>query len=110
MAHRLVVDSDEEFFGFDESDEDFIPEDGDTEPEIEYNSEYNSDDSDFDDTSELSSSTETNDDSVLLLSKDGKIQYSRDPPPLGRPVGRNSFSNKGLIIELCLFVFNDFCR
>lgn len=86
MAHCLVADSDEELFGSDESDEDFVPEED--EPESE--DSYNSDDSDFDCTTE-SQTEETSEVSNLLLSKDGKIQYSYDPPPLGRPVDRSSF-------------------
>lgn len=94
MAHCLLVDSDEELFGSDESDEDF--EIGDEEPETE--DSYNSDESDFDESTESTTGEANTDDLTLLLSKNGKVQYSCVPPPLGRPVGRNSFSNKGGII------------
>lgn len=103
MAHCLLVDSDEELFGSDESDEEFVL-DEEEEPEIQ--DSYCSDDSNFDDDAELQSNESVRDESTFLLSKCGKIQYSRDPPPLGRPIGRSSFSNKGKIIESNTFFFN----
>lgn len=91
MAQRFVEDSGEEVFGSDESDEDVEFEEYEPEPE----DEYKSDDSDV----------------ILTIQPIYRqtrhqfyccrkmVQYSYDPPPLGRPVGRSSFSNKGWIIE-----------
>lgn len=94
MAHELV-DSDEEIFGSDESDEeDYTPSDTVSESD----EVYDSDQSDFDAIEKELVAEAIEDETVLLLSKDGKTQYSFDPPPLGRPVGRSSFSNKGGII------------
>lgn len=104
MAYCLSVDSDEEIFGSDESDEDWDPEEEEDEPESE--DSYCSDDSNFDDDTESQSNEESIDEPAFLLSKSGTIQYSRDPPPLGRPVGRSSFSNKGWIIVSYLNLFS----
>lgn len=94
MAYFYQDSDDDDFIDSEESDdEDFVP--SDNQPESE--DDYDSDQSDFDPLGDdLAEGTSEEAAAVaLFMSKDGKIQYTRDTPPLGRPVGRSSYSNKG---------------
>lgn len=91
MAY-FFQDSDDEYIDSEESeDEEFDLSDCEPESEDDYDSDR-SDFEPFDEEEERASEEAT---ATLFMSKDKKIQYTLDPPPLGRPVGRSSFSNKG---------------